>query len=624
MKQGSVKLAAAVPSVRPGDTAFHLEQHKQLIRLAAEQGVKVLLFPELSLTGASCADLYFQEVLPHDAEKALLELIDESRDTDMLIAAGLPLRQGNRMYDSVALVESGSLLGILVLKDRSGRFDPCPVTGSAVLGISRLHENAADTETLSCPIGESLSFCCSCLPGLRIGLSGTDAALVLMPSAQPETAGTAAIIRKAVSASSAEPSSCVIYASAGKGESTTDNVYAGRCLIAVNGRLLAESEPYTEGLCIAEADLNELLALQSHTEACAEDALQREGRIRFGGVGSTGEAPGKIPQEPFYEECKSGEGEDGLAGAFEIQARGLARRLQATGIEKTVLGISGGLDSALALVVCLRTFEILSLPREQILAITMPAFGTSGTTYRNALELIRQSGASCMEISLKDSLLQHFRDIGHDPEVHNTAYENAQARERTQILLDIANDRNGLVVGTGDLSEAYLGWCTYNGDHISNYSVNCGVPKTMVRRIVAWYGSRCGNDALRDVLQKILDTPVSPELLPGKDGEIGQKTEDYLGPYILHDFFIYYLLRDGMRPSRILDLAEKAFEGVYDRAYLKTVLRTNLKRFFSSAFKRNCATDGPAVFSVSLSPRTGITMPSDASAACWLRDLEEA
>lgn len=610
-KYGFVRVAAATPSIRVADAAANGERVLELYREAAAKGCALAVFPELCLTGSTCADLYTQPALLRGAEEALFGIMSGGATLDTLAVVGLPLAAHGGVVSAAAVIQRGRLLGLIPLRPLAGRPED---EGSLELwGEER-------------PYG-SLLFRCEDMPGLTLGVCPQDgpwsrgeslcregASVIAMPAASHEQAGRAAGRKASLLQYSRGLCCACIYAGAGEGESTTDCVYGGRRLIAEAGELLSEGEAYSTGLTIADID----------TE------LLRGQRLRRGGFGlegpvvmfSMGDGPKEtlrtVGKSPFLPKCPEDARE-----IFDIQCRGLMKRVEHTRARKLVIGISGGLDSCLALLVAARALDLMDRSRRDVLAITMPCFGTTSRTRGNAEELCRCLGVSFREIPIASAVSAHLKDIGHDMESHDAAYENAQARERTQVLMDIANMENGLVVGTGDLSELALGWATYNGDHMSMYGVNAGAPKTLVRALVAQEAEEA-EEPLRSVLLDILDTPVSPELLPSREDEITQATEDLVGPYELHDFFIYHMLVSGFGPAKIYRLACLAFEGEYEEEFIHKWLTAFLKRFFAQQFKRSCLPDGPRLTAASLSPRGGWAMPSDASAALWLNELAEA
>ncbi len=593
--QQKIKIAAAVPEVSLANCRANAAQLLQQITQAVGQGVDLVCFPELSLTGATCGDLFHNELLLSEAEKSLQFLLISTENLSITSLVGLPVRYKGGVYKVSVIFAQGNILGVVPVslsKREKSVFDDSSVLlaekqinlcGQTVLCT----ESFVATDTFTISVTSDFS------------LLSTPADVLVIPSALPAVVGQVARIRKQVIALAS--TQAVVFVSAGFGESTTDNVFAGHALIAADKQILAEIEPYSLNaqLVVAEVVLG-LSEVDPIISTVFDEAVTQNPFL---------------PKAVCMEECCS--------EAFVIQTQGLITRLHRTGIKKVVLGISGGLDSTLTLLVCVNAFDKMNLPRNGITGITMPGFGTTGRTYANAVELIRQLGVTFREVSIKNACLQHFADINQPIDKHDAVYENAQARERTQILMDIANQQCSLVVGTGDLSELALGWATYGGDHLSMYCVNGGVPKTMVRNIVSWAADTKQFVAAKNILHDIIDTPVSPELLPADDADcISQKTEDLVGPYELHDFFLYYLLKNGYSPVRIQQLAEQQFSDKYDSAAIKKWLNIFVRRFFTQQFKRSCMPDGPQVFEVSLSPRGGFSMPSDALVDMWLEDLE--
>ncbi len=634
MRYGFVKVAAATPEVHLAAPNQNVDAMIALTHRALDAGVRVLVFPELSITGATVGDLYFSSSLLSGAEEALKRFLRETENCDLLSLVGLPLSVGNRLYNCAAVCHRGHCLGLIPKLHLAAEERRYFATGdTAPESLTRFGEEI--------PMGTDLLFSVDAIPALILSAeighdteamippsldhAAAGATLLCTPAAFPEGVGNADARRRLASAHSARTAAAWILSSAGRGESTTDRVFSGHALIAENGRVLAEKLPFAAGeLLITEVDVERLTAERrrrsdypSAQELCrlisvplslSDTALSR--RI----------APMPfVPADPVARDARSEE-------IFAMQTEGLRRRVEAAHVKKIVLGISGGLDSTLALLVAARTMDLLSRPRTDILAVTMPCFGTTERTKNNATVLCEELGVDFRTVNIFDAVNLHFRDIGHDPSLRDVTYENSQARERTQILMDIANDCGGMVLGTGDLSELALGWATYNGDHMSMYGVNASIPKTLIRHIVA-HEADCaearGEGAIAAALRDVLDTPVSPELLPADDkGDIAQKTEDLVGPYELHDFYLYYLLRFGFSPAKLAHLADYALGDRYDPATVRHWLKVFLRRFFTQQFKRSCLPDGPAVGSVSLSPRGAWQMPSDACAALWLAEAE--
>ena len=636
---GCVKVAAAVPQVAVADCARNAERIVALAQQAARRGVELVAFPELAVTGYTCADLFLQPALLDAADEALGEIMRQTRKLPLALIVGLPLRHEDRLYNCAAVVAQGRLLGVVpksYIPNYAEFYEARWFASGA--GIEEERITAAGQEA---DFGTELTFAvngaefgieiCEDLwvaspPSSRLALNG--AKLIFNLSASPEGVGKHAYLRELVAQQSARTHTAYVYCSAGFGESSTDLVFAGNGLIAENGTMLAQAARFSldEQLTVADVDIERLeferrrnTSFRMREEAGESTVIEMElpDALKASALDRRVDPMPFVPADEAHrsERCEE---------IFQIQSHGLARRLAHTGCRCAVVGISGGLDSTLALLVTVRTFDKLGLDRRGILGITMPGFGTTDRTYRNALKLMEGLGVTVREIPIRDACLQHFRDIGLPESDRSAAYENAQARERTQILMDVANMEGGLVIGTGDLSELALGWATYNGDQMSMYGVNASVPKTLVRHLVRWAADTERDGATRATLLDIIDTPVSPELLPAdREGNIAQKTEDLVGPYELHDFFLYNFVRAGFRPAKIAFLAEQAFAGSYDRETIVKWLRVFFRRFFAQQFKRSAMPDGPKVGSVSLSPRGDWRMPSDASAARWLRELEE-
>jgi len=647
---GFLRVAAASPRLRVADCNYNTEEIKKIIVRAQEEEVQILCFPELSLTGYSCGDLFFQKALQQKAVESLCKLVRflEERPP-IIIIVGLPLLVRDSLYNVAAVLSGEGILGFVpktFIPNNNEYYEKRWFTsGNDLTDTMATIENntlnvTVEWETNKAPISSKgmifhTSFgnfgieICEDLwmpvpPSSDLAMQGAD--LIFNLSASNELVGKNGYRRSLVLQQSGRCNAAYIYAAAGWGESTTDMVFSGACFIAENGSLLAESKRFSaeSELIIADIDIEALRhdriknnnysssALHNVTEVnCYIDFITPEKIFR------------KFNPHPFIPLDK--EVEESLSEVFNIQTYGLAKRLLHTGIKKVTIGISGGLDSTLALLVTVNAFDTLDLPRENIYGLTMPGFGTTGRTYANAITLMKLLGITAKEISIVDAVTQHFKDIEQDSNNHDITYENSQARERTQILMDYANKIGGMVIGTGNMSELALGWATYNGDHMSMYGVNSSIPKTLVSNLVRWISDSRVNDApTRALLQDILDTPFSPELLPaGNDGKIAQKTEHFIGPYELHDFFLHRMLRYGDNPSRILFMAEHAFSGKYDPPEIAKWMKVFYKRFFAQQFKRSCMPDGPKVGSVNLSPRSDWRMPSDASANIWLTELEE-
>ncbi len=631
MKDGFVRVAAGTPKVRVADCAYNTENIIALMREAEEKRVKVLALPELCVTGYTAADLFLQDTLLAGALSGLAAIKRASEGMDVLTFVGLPIADCGRLYNCAAAVKGGRILGVTTKRNIPNysvyyelrHFEPGE---DAMRTVRLLGEDV--------PFGNRLLFECEQLP-LRVAaelcedlwvpqspsiehaLAGAN--LIVNLSASDENVGKGDYRRSLVSMQSARLICGYIYANAGQGESSQDMVYAGHNLICENGALLAESERFTTGLLISEIDVQ---YLEAERRRMSSFGRRQEGytRVPFSLKMEQTELTRRLSPTPFVPGDPAAR-DRRCEEILSIQTQGLMQRLRHIHGKCAVIGVSGGLDSTLALLVTARAFRALSLDPAGIKAVTMPCFGTTRRTRSNAEILARSLGMDFLEIPIADAVRVHFRDIGQDERVHDVTYENGQARERTQVLMDVANKEGGIVIGTGDLSELALGWATYNGDHMSMYGVNCSIPKTLIRYLVRYEADHAGDEELRSVLLDILDTPVSPELLPPVDGDISQKTEDLVGPYELHDFFLYYLLRRACPPKKVLRLAVHALGDRYDEATILAWLRVFCRRFFSQQFKRSCLPDGPKVGSVTLSPRGDLRMPSDASGALWQNDL---
>lgn len=647
MKDGFIRTAAASPRLRVADPEFNSDEMIRLCHEADKRSVKLIVFPELSITGYTCGDLFFQESLLRGAEKALKRITEATRDMDMLIFVGFPFYENGKLYNTAAAIKGGELLALIpklnipqYVEFYEGRYFKRGTVRPRKVSLSSFGDKAVlfgtdvifrskDPREFSVAAEICEDVWVPFSPSNRHAAAG--ATVIANLSASDETAGKADFRRELIASQSSRLICSYVYACAGPGESTTDLVFGAHRIIAEDGAVLGESKLYDEGLTFADVDVKKLSfeRMKKNTfpslSEDEENALA-EGYsfidIEFENT-EYGELLRYVDPHPFIPSEDSRRTER-CREILDIQSYGLKKRLSHTASNKAVIGISGGLDSTLALIVTKRAFELMGKPEKDIVCVTMPAFGTTGRTKNNACELVRLMGAELREINIEEAVGLHFRDIGHDPENRNAAYENSQARERTQILMDIANDENALVIGTGDLSELALGWCTYNGDHMSMYGVNADVPKTLVRYLVRYYADFEAGEELKGILYDVLDTPVSPELLPPEEeGDIAQKTEDLVGPYELHDFFIFNSLRYGYSPEKVLRLALIAFCGRYDRDTILKWLKVFYRRFFSQQFKRSCMPDGPKVGSVDLSPRGGLRMPSDAVSKAWLSGLEE-
>jgi NAD+ synthase (glutamine-hydrolysing) len=639
MKYGFVSVAAAVPTVCVADCKFNAQQIEAQIAIADGKGVQIVVFPELCITGYTCGDLFAHSMLREEAELALMQILNNTRQMDVISILGMPVAYRNTLLNCAVVIQKGKVLGVVpktylpnYKEFYEQRWFTSALTHAA--GSVRLCGQTAplsahllfDTPDTCFGIEICEDMWAPIPPSSALALKGAE--IIFNLSADDEGIGKHAYVQQLISQQSARCLAGYVFSSCGFGESSTDVVFAGQGMIYENGTLLATGERFAlkDQLVVSEIDVERLrnermvntTFAASQPQAPGPEALHVATEYtapREGDITRAVDAHPFVPRgERLHERCQE---------IFAIQVAGLAQRLHHTRCQHVVVGISGGLDSTLALLVCAKTFDKLGLPRKGIHGITMPGFGTTDRTYHNALHLMESLGVDIREISIKEACIQHFKDIQHDITVHDVTYENGQARERTQILMDIANQVGGMVIGTGDLSELALGWATYNGDHMSMYGVNGSVPKTLVKYLVQWVAEHeVGHDS-RATLLDIVDTPISPELIPADEqGNIKQKTEDLVGPYELHDFFLYHFLRAGFRPSKIFYLAGIAFRGVYTDEVIKKWLTTFCRRFFQQQFKRSCLPDGPKVGSVSLSPRGDWRMPSDASAASWLKECE--
>lgn len=630
MNDGFFRVAAASPKIKVADCGHNRESVRELMEQCARRGVGLAVFPELCLTGYTCGDLFRDSTLIRGAEQALKKLMAETSSLDLLAMAGLPVAWRGSLYNCAAVFCRGELLGL--------------VPKSYIPSYSEFYEGRHFTpgpeyeEIEFCgrtvPLGSRLVFRCETAPGLAVGaeicedlwvpcppsgmLAEAGATVLCNLSASDEVIGKAPYRRDLVKGQSGRLLCAYAYADAGEGESTTDLVFTGHCLIAENGSMLAESKQFSSSLTVADVDLERIA--QERLRMTTWHSGPRAHEVPFELNVPAFRTERKFPALPFVPDDRTDLAER-CEMILNMQAWGLKTRLAHTGSKCAVVGVSGGLDSTLALLVTVRAFDMLHLDRKGVLAVTMPGFGTTGRTKSNAQRLAELMGCDFREVPIGESVSLHFKGIGHDPNVRDVTYENAQARERTQVLMDLANQCGGLVIGTGDLSELALGWATYNGDIMSMYGVNCSIPKTLVRHLVH-HAAVTGPDDLRAVLEDVLDTPVSPELLPPENGEIAQKTESIVGPYELHDFFLYYMMRFGFSPGKIYRMALASFDGIYDAATVKKWLKEFYRRFFGNQFKRSALPDGPKVGSVTLSQRGDWRMPSDASARLWLDEIE--
>ena len=639
MKYGFIKVAAAVPAVKVADVEYNVQEMEKLIAMAEDEGVEIMCFPELSITGYSCQDLFKEQLLLSKAEEGLMMLMSFTRKLNVICVVGMPVQAGGLLLNCAVVIQSGTLLGIVpktYLPNYNEFYEKRWFASAQDLNPTDLYLAGSPIKLSSEPklfkTGDGVTFgveICEDVwapipPSNQLTVAGAD--IILNLSASDELIGKHAYLRSLVAQQSARTISGYVYASCGFGESTQDVVYGGNAMIFENGKLLAEGDRFSfqPQLRSAQIDVERLrtdrhtnstfINAQRHAQALVIDAKTTDVRLF--------ELTREIDPHPFIP--KDDEMADTCEEILDIQTAGLAKRLIHTNCQHVVVGISGGLDSTLALLVCVRTFDKLAYDRKGIVGVTMPGFGTTDRTHDNATSLMQTLGISQMEISIAKAVSQHFSDINHDANIHDATYENSQARERTQILMDLANKLNALVVGTGDLSELALGWATYNGDHMSMYGVNAGIPKTLIQYLVRYIAQLPKFVSERETLTDIVNTPISPELTPAdKEGNIQQKTEDLVGPYELHDFFLYYFVRFGFRPAKIFIMAKRAFGNSYTDETLKKWLTTFCRRFFSQQFKRSCLPDGPKVGSISLSPRGDWRMPSDASNALWIKECEE-
>ena len=652
MKYGFVNVAAAVPTVKVADVEYNIQQIEGLIAQAEEHGVEIIVFPELCITGYSCQDLFKEQLLLDHAEEGVVKLLDFTRKLNTIVIVGLPVVVNGLLYNCAAVLQSGTLLGIVpkVYLPNYGEFyEKRWFASSQDLNPTDIYFAGSPVHVSAEPqvfvtrdgVKFGVEICedvwAPTPPSNNLALAGAD--IIFNLSASDELIGKHAYLKSLLSQQSARMISGYVYSSCGFGESTQDVVYGGNAIIFENGRLLEEGDRFSRQpqLKMCQIDI-EALHVERRTNTTFINA-QRGAQAREIVCKQTAQKAFQLTRniDPYPFIPKSENMHDSCEEILNIQVMGLVKRLYHINGKKAVIGISGGLDSTLALLVAVKAFDKLGLDRKGIVGITMPGFGTTDRTYNNALKLMETLGVTIREISIAKAVTQHFADIQHDAAIHDITYENSQARERTQILMDVANQENAIVVGTGDLSELALGWATYNGDHMSMYGVNAGVPKTLIRHLVSYVageglrvGERSSGMMATEILNDIVDTPISPELIPADEqGNIKQKTEDLVGPYELHDFFIYYFLRYGFSPKKIFLLAKRAFctpsedkAALYDEETVKKWLTTFCRRFFNQQFKRSCLPDGPKVGSISLSPRGDWRMPSDASSALWLKECE--
>lgn len=641
MKDGFIKVCAATPDIQVANCKYNADKIAEIIKEQAGLGVKILVFPELVLTGYTCQDLFLQEVLLKEAKLALKELLKQSEGLEILLFLGLPFSIHGKLYNVAAVVQNGRLLG-MIPKKYMPSYAEFYETRHFYAGIDEVEWILLpEFGEEKIPFGRNLLFQCKELPELCVAAEICEdlwapvppscfhalynATVIVNLTASNDTTGKDDYRRELVKNRSARLVCGYLYACAGEGESTQDLVFSGHNLICENGLVLAEAKRFENGCIITELDVKRLLSDRRKMNTFHIDGIEQGKRkyvtVDFSLSMEKTSLTRTFPQKPFVPSIRK-EREKRCEEILTIQALGLKKRLVHTNCKCAVLGISGGLDSTLALLVTVKTFDMLGIDRKGIISITMPCFGTTDRTYHNAVELSKRLHVTLLEIPIKDAINQHFKDIGQDKNNHDITYENSQARMRTMILMDIANQKNGMVIGTGDMSELALGWATYNGDHMSMYGVNASIPKTLVRYLVAYYAQTLEDKKIQEILIDVLNTPVSPELLPPKNGKIAQKTEDLVGPYELHDFYLYYCLRFGMMPSKIFRLACLAFQDVYKKETIYKWLKTFYYRFFTQQFKRSCLPDGPKVGSICVSPRGDLRMPSDAVWDIWKKDLE--
>ena len=640
MKYGFIKVASAVPAVKVADVEYNVKEIERLIALADGEGAEVVCFPELCLTGYSCQDLFKEQLLLSKSEEGIIELLDFTRKLDVICIVGMPVQVGGLLLNCAVVIQSGNVLGVIpktYLPNYNEFYEKRWFASAQDLNPSEIYLAGNPVSISSEPklfqtsdgVRFGVEICedvwAPIPPSNNLTMAGAD--IIFNCSASDELIGKHRYLRSLLAQQSARTMSGYVYSSCGFGESTQDVVYGGNAMIFENGRILAEGERYSFQPQIQYAQIDiDRLRTERHSNSTFINA-QRDSHAKIIETKAVvGDHPftltRAISAHPFIP--SDAEMAETCEEILNIQTASLAKRLIHTNCQNVVIGISGGLDSTLALLVCVRTFDKLGLDRKGIVGVTMPGFGTSDRTHDNAASLMQTLNISQMEISIADAVNQHFIDIGHDINIHDATYENSQARERTQILMDLANKFNALVVGTGDLSELALGWATYNGDHMSMYGVNAGVPKTLIQYLVRYVALLPAFSAQRNTLIDIVNTPISPELTPAdEEGNIKQKTEDLVGPYELHDFFLYYFMRYGFRPAKIFLMAQRAFGDAYDKETMKHWLTTFCRRFFSQQFKRSCLPDGPKVGSISLSPRGDWRMPSDASSALWLKECSE-
>ena len=630
MKDGFIKVAAATPKIKVADPVYNTEEILKIIDETEKKGASILVFSELTISGYTCGDLFLQQPLLTECKNQLLRIVKATKKKDMLVVVGCPIIVNQKLYNCAVVINQGEILGIVPkthLPNYSEFYELRHFTSGEGLDemvmIGEEYITVCANQVFTCENIPELVIACEICEDLWVPLPPSTyhamagATVICNPSASVETTTKESYRRSLVSNQSARLLAAYIYADAGEGESTQDVVYSGHHLICENGSVLAEAKRFTNEIIYADIDVQKLAAerrkMTSFPGGKVGDYIEQTFSLKI----KENKITRTFPKAPFVPDNQD-ERDKRCDEILSLQSMGLKKRLEHTNCKHAVVGISGGLDSTLAVLVTARAFDLLDIPRENLICVTMPCFGTTDRTYQNAVSLIKELGATLKEVRIEKAVRQHFADIGHDENNHDVTYENSQARERTQILMDMANQYNGMVIGTGDMSELALGWATYNGDHMSMYAVNCSVPKTLVRYLVLYYAETTENKKLSEVLMDVLDTPVSPELLPPVDGVISQKTEDLVGPYELHDFFLYYMLRFGFPKAKLYRMAKQTFDGVYDDETIKKWLDKFYWRFFSQQFKRSCLPDGPKVGSVAVSPRGDLRRPSDASPAAWL------
>lgn len=635
MKDGFIKVAAITPKIRVADPIYNREIICSRLQEAYEKDAKVIVFPELCITGYTCQDLFLQELLLRKSLEALRYITQHTQGHDALVFVGLPIQKEEKLYNAAAVLQNGKVLAMIpkIFLPNYGEFYE-----ARHFSVGNEEASLYSFEKEEIPFGTNIILCCSNVPELQVACeicedlwvadtpatahAGAGATVLVNLSASNETVAKDEYRHTLIAATSARLLSAYIYANAGEGESTQDLVFAGHNLIAENGTILSESKRFQNDTVYADLDVYHLAGERRRMSTFRSREKKNYTKIFFELEKKETLLERRFGQTPFVPEnviLRDKRCDDILS----IQSYGLKKRYEHTNARSAVIGVSGGLDSTLALLVTARCFDLLGKDRKDILAVTMPCFGTTDRTYDNACRLAKTLHATLQEVDIKEAVRQHFHDIGQDEQAHDVIYENSQARERTQVLMDLANKTGGLVIGTGDMSELALGWATYNGDHMSMYGVNVGVPKTLVRHLVRYYADTCGVEELQSILLDVLDTPVSPELLPPIDGAISQKTEDLVGPYELHDFFLYYMLRKAFSPAKIYRIAVEAFRGKYEKTVILKWIKIFYRRYFAQQFKRSCLPDGPKVGSVAVSPRGDLRMPSDASAQIWMKEIEQ-